>query len=685
MIIDNGGASGTNTPLSLSTGFDLTIGTGAVVESTPSTLNVRSLLIRSNGWLTSVQGQSQSPVTLTIVCSNAVIMEGGGINGDGKGFAGGSGTGAGHSISLPAGVSGGGGAYGGYGGPSSLGAAGGAYYGSLQQPFDFGSGGGAGAGSAPYSLGGSGGGAIRLTVTGTLTLNGRITANGGNGFGQGSGGGSGGSVWLTLGSFSGAGLVAANGGPGEPPFGGGGGGGRIAIYYSGPNAFSGILSTHGGTGGNNGSAGTIYSQATNAKSVQLTIDNNGLSATNTIFALGNGYLGGDLIVSGSAAATPSSSSLTIGALFVKSNSWLIFSNASHTLSTMMVTSNATIEAGGGIMLDGKGYPASQGPGTGAPRTGSGAGHGGYGGNSVLNSGGGNSYGSFSTPTESGSGGSYSNTPSLAGAGGGSIHLTVIGTLALDGAITANGTVALGQGNGGGSGGAIWLNVGKLMGAGSISANGGAGNLPIGGGGGGGRISIYYTSNLFTGTISARGGPGANYGGAGTVYSRNNNAASAQLIVDNGGSRGTNTPANTSPQNLGFANLTVSGGATVFSTFLSGLTTLQIASNSMVIYSNRSSVTVSSNVIIQTGGAFLLDGMGYSSGFGPGAGHSLFTPTNGYTSSGAGYGGFGGNAASAAAVSQTSAILMTLRGVRASCRLRALCALAGRGPRHSRSP
>src|SRR5206468_5590323 len=280
---------------------------------------------------------------------------------------------------------------------------------------------------------------------------------------------------------------------------------------------------------------------------------------------------------------------------------------------------ATIQAGAGILLDGRGFPAGQGLGTGTPRTGSGAGYGGYGGNSVINSGGGNVYGSFSAPTDPGSGGSYSNTPSLAGAGGGSLHLTVIGSLALDGIITANGAAAFGQGNGGGSGGAIWLNLGRLTGAGLISANGGAGWLPTGGGGGGGRIAIFYTSNLFTGTILARGGPGANYGGAGTVYlSRNNNSATAQLIVDNGGSRGTNTPANTSANTVTFGSLSVSGGATVFSTLLSGLTTLQIASNSMVIYSNGNrSVTTASNVTIQAGGAFQLDGTGYPAGSGPG--------------------------------------------------------------------
>ena len=145
-------------------------------------------------------------------------------------------------------------------------------------------------------MGGSGGGAIRLTVTGTLTLDGRITANGSNGFGQGSGGGAGGSVWLTVGKFIGTGLVTANAGAGEPPFGGGGGGGRIAIYYA-TNQFTGSISAPGGAGGNNGSAGTIYSQASTAKSGQLTIDNRGLSATNTVFDLQSG----DLIVSGSAA------------------------------------------------------------------------------------------------------------------------------------------------------------------------------------------------------------------------------------------------------------------------------------------------------------------------------------------------------------------------------------------------
>ena len=72
---------------------------------------------------------------------------------------------------------------------------------------------------------------------------------------------------------------------------------------------------------------------------------------------------------------------------------------------------------------------------------------------------------MSSPTDVGSGGGYSESKgSPGGSGGGSLHLIVAGTLALDGVITANGTAATSQGSGGGSGGAIWLSTGKLTGA-----------------------------------------------------------------------------------------------------------------------------------------------------------------------------------------------------------------------------
>src|SRR5207249_11916921 len=99
----------------------------------------------------------------------------------------------------------GGGGYGGYGGASIANAAGGNSYGSLLQPIDGGS-----AGGGNGSIFGFGGGAIRLIVSKTLVLEGRISSDGTDAPGEGGGGGSGGSVWLTVGKLSGHGAISAD-------------------------------------------------------------------------------------------------------------------------------------------------------------------------------------------------------------------------------------------------------------------------------------------------------------------------------------------------------------------------------------------------------------------------------------------------------------------------------------------
>ena len=78
-----------------------------------------------------------------------------------------------------------GGSYGGLGYSTATCSAG-PIYGSALTPTDLGSGGGGttiAAGGSDYAdrVGGNGGGAIRLIVTGTLTNNGTISANGGDG------------------------------------------------------------------------------------------------------------------------------------------------------------------------------------------------------------------------------------------------------------------------------------------------------------------------------------------------------------------------------------------------------------------------------------------------------------------------------------------------------------------------
>ena len=113
--------------------------------------------------------------------------------------------------------------------------------------------------------GGAGGGAIRLNVGGTLTVEGQISANGlPAAWGQG-GGGAGGSVWLTVGTLAGTGVISANGGPSVAAYGGGGGGGRVAIYAT--NTTGNVVDhveVNGGGGyepGESGATGTFQLQS----------------------------------------------------------------------------------------------------------------------------------------------------------------------------------------------------------------------------------------------------------------------------------------------------------------------------------------------------------------------------------------------------------------------------------------
>jgi hypothetical protein len=81
-------------------------------------------------------------------------------------------------------------------------------------PLTGGSGGSGGYSYSSYSGGGGGGGAILITVSGTLQLNGTITANGGGDYNQwnGQGGGSGGAIRLVAQRLSGQGSLSVSGG-----------------------------------------------------------------------------------------------------------------------------------------------------------------------------------------------------------------------------------------------------------------------------------------------------------------------------------------------------------------------------------------------------------------------------------------------------------------------------------------
>ena len=168
----------------------------------------------------------------------------------------------------------------------------------------------------------------------------------------------------------------------------------------------------------------------------------------------------------------------------------------------LVCSNLTIDAGGGINTDGKGYRGGvinangYGPGAGLviPNSGaSGAGYGGQGGKM-----GGRSYGAAESPSDPGSGGGGGDySTATGGAGGGLVRIEASGIVTLNGSITANGLNGAYEWGGGGSGGGVYLQCDSLVGnSGTITANGGTGEY-WSGGGSGGRIAVLYNPNSQT--------------------------------------------------------------------------------------------------------------------------------------------------------------------------------------------
>ncbi|MBW1859641.1 MAG: hypothetical protein JRI70_06065, partial [Deltaproteobacteria bacterium] len=187
-------------------------------------------------------------IGITISAPDITVRPLGAIHADGEGFAADAGPGnPGYSNSRSAGGS--------YGGRGNFGSRYRAAdtYGPVDQPAALGSGGGG-------VNAGRGGGAIRLNVTNTLTVDGRVSANGTKGAND-YAGGSGGSVWLVCDTLAGDGAISADGSRYGGGSAGGGGGGRIALQWGpGNRAFSGTISAAGGYGyrAEYGWPGTIF-------------------------------------------------------------------------------------------------------------------------------------------------------------------------------------------------------------------------------------------------------------------------------------------------------------------------------------------------------------------------------------------------------------------------------------------
>ncbi len=154
-------------------GNNLTIASGGTLVMGTPNMTFANLTIQNGEVLTHAQNTNVQTYGVTITATNIQVDAGGSINVDGKGYSPNNGTGAG-------GCAGGGqgGGYGGRGG-SNGNLQGGAGYGSPKSPVGSGS-----SGCAWGGVGGYGGGLVKLTVSGTLTLNGIISANGLAGTGQ---------------------------------------------------------------------------------------------------------------------------------------------------------------------------------------------------------------------------------------------------------------------------------------------------------------------------------------------------------------------------------------------------------------------------------------------------------------------------------------------------------------------
>lgn len=639
VIVDNAGHPGADTIWNSSSTANLMLRNSSSCYLSGGGVYFGNLTISSNSWL---YASNNGPSSVSINAANVTVQPGGGISADFSGYAANSGynSGAGGYIVSSPSYPGGGGGHGGYGG-AAMGSptTGGNYNDYPAGPSNAGSGGG---GYSVYSTGGKGGGALFLTLSGNLQVDGTLSAGGGSGSGDGGGGGAGGTLNLSCATLAGAGRIAANGGNGVAAIGGGGAGGMIYAKFT-SNLFAGTISAYGGGGATYGGAGTIYFQTNSGQSL-LIVDNGGHRGTNTALATANNF-----IIRNGGMAFPTSSGQSINSLLITSNAWLVSGISPVGTVNLTVNANATIQAGGGIYTDAAGSAQNLGTGHGSSYSTSpfypcgGGGHGGYGASGgygpsggiiyILGAGGG-TFDPTASPDSVGSGGGGYSTYSSGGNGGGYVRLMVNGTLQLDGSITANGGSGSGAGGGGGAGGSIYLEPGTLAGAGGISANGGSG-APDGGGGGGGRIAVYFNNNNFTGNLSAFGGGGFAYGGAGTMYLKTNSANYGMLLLDNANNPGAYTgfdfnDMDVTVQNRAVGQLPSAGGWTAHNILIhtNGVLAGPGSTSSIVFSAN--------NLTIDAGGALSMDSAGYGSQSGLG-----FGSAGSNLRGGGGHGGFGG--------------------------------------------
>ncbi len=483
------------------------------------------LKIFAGSWLHPYADNTNGATVQVTVDGNLHIAEEGGIDADYLGYTVNDGPGE------PPNNRGGGG-YGGAGGQGYDGNRGGFPYGDSAGPIQAGSGGG------NLSLGGQGGGAIRLYVAGKAEIHGLVTARGAPGIRNHGPGGSGGGIKLVCQTLTGSdsGLLRVDGGRGSF-YGGSGGGGRIALHYDVAaqaalpqqpqvrfHAFTQPDTTHYSLNFK-AEMGTLALPDTRLlaplASNPALLDNGrfwhvrlllpdltwapaGLSIEEGVIGFEEGFhldVQGDLTLGTDSGlhlhAAPTNALYgarldVAGNLTVAEGGWLYphAHGVEGSIVGLFADGNVIVHDGGGIDADGKGwFPVSgnsQGDGAGN-NSDSGGGYGGHGGGTS----GGETYGLAALPLEPGSPGGWRSrggfTPT--GKGGGAIHLIAGGNAEIDGLLSADGYNGEYYQGPGGSGGSIFLAANRVRGGGTLRARGrtGAANRASGGGG---RIAVW---------------------------------------------------------------------------------------------------------------------------------------------------------------------------------------------------
>ncbi len=484
--------------------------------------------------LRSIEGLA--PVEL--VADDIVVTSSGRLDGSGLGF--GALKGEGFTATPESGS-----AHGGFGGGTS-----GTVYGSILEPTTLGSG----------SIGNRGGAALVLRALGSVIVDGEVRVDG-----QGStgtcdfDGAAGGSVYILADAFGGSGLVSARGGTactGRRS----GGGGRIAVDVRGltPNqAVLESISAAGGAGALAGGPGSVLLLAGGVNIDTLHFPNDGI--LNASPAGLNGELDDPRLAEVMLRVDPMVTvtrlgldPLVVDSLVIKGGGTLShFSNDSLTAAEALARKKShvlniktrmfTVESGGAINVDGKGYAPERGPGGAGTAAGDGGSFGGAGGRRSVPG----TYGDLESPDDLGSGGDGSTT--AGGHGGGLVKLSVDGAFRNDGIVSANGRG--GTTAAGGSGGSVQIVANVIEGAGQVLARGGtvtSSANPPPAGGGGGRIALIFKENRSamvppptqpsTARLSASGGGSRTHSGSpGTTFIEDLEdvgASHRMLIIDN---------------------------------------------------------------------------------------------------------------------------------------------------------